>query len=638
MSNSVLSQPHPKGRNGRNGFDLSFHRSYTSPLGALLPVFTDIALPGDKYKLNTSTFVRTEPLEKAAFARFKHRVDWFFVPMQQLYSRWNEFYNQTNDVMSSIYLQENPNSDFSWPKWHVFPTMGKFLENSITDFSTFTEAFGEKPATVTFTVDEYGVPKIWNFRRLWDMLGYGSLTRRFAPHVDNEKNILLYFLAYHKIFHSHYLPTQWFSNNPALYNVDKYFTTPDISLTKEDISAMVGILCTMHYRPYRKDYFTNIMPSPLWNNSFSNSISQSFLSSDSLFSSAVNPEARYGVSAFDPTNNVLNNYSLIADGDFVSSQSSVNLSAVGPQTGSNNRSLKALSTADLRAMYAFDRILRVTAFAGSHYQDQVLAHYGVKIPEGISDEAYFLGSQVMDVQVSEVVATSSTGAMEDNKPLSGSTLGDLAGKGFGSSGRSKDINFTCPCDGIIMGIQSIELIPDYSSMFMQRQTRYTSSLDFYHPEFDGLGMQPLVTDMFGFDPVNSNTVLGWQYRYSELKTNVDICNEGFWDTDRHTWAPTKQSVIVSPGDQAGDVLYDRAFNFFIFPQTANNIFLKKYPFYSNTYETKKAVDNIEHGYLHFASGLSGSQKCYENDPFLISMDIKAFKTSIMSVFSLDKVL
>ena len=76
-------------RLGRNGFDLSFRRCFTAPCGMLLPVAQDFANPGDKYKLNSASFIRTEAVQTAAFMRLKAHVEWFFVPVTQLYSLWN---------------------------------------------------------------------------------------------------------------------------------------------------------------------------------------------------------------------------------------------------------------------------------------------------------------------------------------------------------------------------------------------------------------------------------------------------------------------------------------------------------------------------------------------------------------------
>lgn len=630
MANSVMSKPSLQPRKGRNGFDLSFHRNYTAPLGALLPVFTDYAIVGDKYRLNAATFVRTEPLEKAAFARFRHHVDWFFVPMTQMFSLWNEFYNQTNDIMSSIFSAQLPNG-YLWPRHNVFPAFSNFLLNSVDEFSDY-----DSTTKITkYYADEFGVPYVWNLRRLWDMFGYGSLSMHgFGTSSNPEYFLLIPYLAYHKVFHSHYRPTQWFKNDPSLYNVDNSYSNSGPTVSSDFTRR---ILTTIHYRPYRKDYFTNVMPSPLYNNNYPDYIADFglFSSSQSInsfnFRSLLNPETSF--SQFSSSN---------SNGVF---QSNVGDSYSGSSLLLRYSGVPGFSSSDVRTIFAFDKLLRVTAFAGSHYQDQVLAHYGIKLPEGISDEAYFLGSQSVPVVVNEVVATSSTGATEDNKPLAGSTIGDIAGKGFTPSDQKigKDINFTCPCDGVIIGIQSIELIPEYSSMFMERQHRYLGTFDFYHPELDGIGMQPMVVNDLGYSVSNSNAVKGWQYRYMEYKTKVDVCNEGFWDTNRYNWAPTKQSALA-----LGNGVYSPAINnslyykFFIFPQVANNIFLKKYPFYGSPGDTSGAAvlqdDNTSLGLVAYQIGSTSSQMCYENDPFLVSMDIKAFKTSVMSTFSLDKVL
>lgn len=635
MANSVMSKPSLQPRKGRNGFDLSFHRNYTAPLGALLPVFTDYAIVGDKYRLNTATFVRTEPLEKAAFARFKHHVDWFFIPMTQMFSLWNEFYNQTNDIMSSIFSAQVPNG-YKWPRHNVFPAFSNFLLNSIDQFSDY-----DSTTKITkYYCDNFGVPYVWNLRRLWDMFGYGSLSMHgFGTSSNPEYFLLIPYLAYHKVFHSHYRPTQWFKNNPDLYNVDNSYANSGPTVASDFTRR---ILTTIHYRPYRKDYFTNVMPAPLYNELYPDYISDFGRKSGSAdysggFSlrSLINPEVSSSSS------------SGFANGLFQSVYSSQGVSSADGSSMflKNNSGDYAFSSSDIRTVFAFDKLLRVTAFAGSHYQDQVLAHYGIKIPEGISDEAYFLGSQSVPVVVNEVVATASTGATEDNKPLAGSTIGDIAGKGFTPSDQKigKDINFTCPCDGVIIGIQSIELIPEYSSMFMERQHRYLDTFDFYHPELDGIGMQPMVVNDLGYSVSNSNDVKGWQYRYMEYKTKVDVCNEGFWDTNRYNWAPTKQSALA-----LGNGVYSPAMNnslyykFFMFPQVANNIFLKKYPFYGSPGNTSGAAvlqdDNTSLGLVAYQTGSTSSQMCYENDPFLVSMDIKAFKTSVMSTFSLDKVL
>lgn len=89
---NIFSKPKPQHSGGRNGFDLSFHRTFTAPCGMLLPVAKDFAYAGEKYRLNSQLMIRTQPLQTAAFMRLKAHVDWHFCPMPHLFRPWNEFF------------------------------------------------------------------------------------------------------------------------------------------------------------------------------------------------------------------------------------------------------------------------------------------------------------------------------------------------------------------------------------------------------------------------------------------------------------------------------------------------------------------------------------------------------------------
>lgn len=613
--NSIFKKPNVGSPQGRNGFDLSFTRSFTAPCGMLLPTAHDVANAGDKYVLNTDTFVRTEAVETAAFCELKLHNDWFFVPMIQLYSRWNEFYNQVDDVMSSLFVSDNSTPyTYKLPLFEVFPGPFAFPSSKPNAFFASSTVSGGK-TIAKFNNDVYGVPYYWNFRRLWDMLGYGSVD----SHVSiNEKCefTLLPFLAYHKIFHSHYLLTDWFKNDPTLYNVDSYVDPKRVHSPSE----LPAILSTIHYRPYRKDYFTNILPSPVFSENYANFIKGSF--SVYQFRNIINPEVTPDNASYNEVG-----FSSPDDNGFVYLR------------GEDASTLSSISPADLRSMYALEKLLRVNAFSKSHYADQVAAHLGFKIPEGISDEAYKLGSQTTDINISQVVATASTEGAD------GSTLGDIAGKGFGATQKEGDIRFTCPCDGIIMCITSIEPIPRYASRFCDRQNRYQSTYDFFHSEFDNVGMQPLQENPFYVDlhPRKDNYVFGWQYRYSEYKTKVDIVNEGFWNTKRANWTPTKQDMYPMYNDSGNpsiDVSLESTF--YIFPQYTNTMFAQKFPFYNSSNALTFDITGLDQYSTIYATRNPNSHvlanEVYQYDNFLVDLSVKMFKTSIMSVHSLPKIM
>lgn len=587
---SIFKKPKSQPSRGRNGFDMSFHRSFTAPCGMLLPVAKDFANPGDKYKLNSSLFIRTEALQSAAFQKFKVHVDWFFTPISQLYSLWPEFFYSQNDQNSSIFnLTGNP----ELPLFDV--------KNFLTNSNQFV-------SSKMYKTDEFGTPLAFNFRRLWDLLGYGSLNR-WDGTTASTKFALLDFLTYHRIFYSHYALTDWTPQRNDLFNVDQFY-----KLATND-TATYNILSTVHYRPWRRDYFTNTMPQPLMSSAFANTLNDKIFSQNDVLS-YIQKES------ISDTNGLPFGVNLTDSTSPTTSASSTLAVSNGTQAPNLLLSVNAL-----RASYALDKLLRVSAFAGSHYDEQTLAHFGFEMPQGISKEVYFLGSQETDVTIGEVVSTSSTGATEDGKALAGSTIGDIAGKGFGSTANQSDISFTCPEHGYIMAILSIEPLQTYSSYGIHPFNRYRDSLDFYREEFDNLGMQPFFrasydSNVFQGTQTQLNSVLGWQYRWSELKTNYDIVNESFWATDRSTWVATKQMQEIT--DENNE--YRPQNYFYINPAYANPIFLVNF----NSYSTQPAAGGS------WTSQFFNPQQCYGRDPFLIDADFKMFKSSIMSTHSLPK--
>lgn len=644
MSN-ILKKPSVSGQKGRNGFDMSRSRSFTCTAGQLLPIFKDFANPGDQYKLDSYTMLRTEAMQTAAMMHLDVHVDHFFVPITQIMNEscWNAFFNGTNDVMSTAFTNgsDKPNPSVSkLPLHSVSHILGHFEyipENPTIPFSTAGDTFFGNVVTkdnktyYRLSVDEFGIPYAWNFRRLWDMLGYGSIDRYYDPDNRQLNFALLDFMAYHKIFHSHYRLTDWTANEPTLYNIDDLFGLYQTGGIGRD--RLMAILSKIHYNRYSKDYFTNIMPQPLFGNSFASFLSNQFNSGSDVRVS-VNPEVA--------GDNVLLQSFLGSSDDISDSQSSVlSLRHVGNYT--------PLSSSDVRAVFALDKLLRVTAFAGGHYEDQTLAHFGFSIPKGISKEAYYLGSQQVPIDINEVVATATTGFEENGVAAAGSAIGDIAGKAFApQEQKGNSISFTAPCHGIVMSIFSVVPKPEYASMGCETVNRYQNSLDFYHEELDNVGMQPMYGVFNGISATTNSEVLnGWTYRWSELKSTFDVINEGFWNTSKETWVGYKQSIYPNSEQNAGANYFRQ---FYCMPQYTNTIFALPVPFFDNTtpfavpappesedykltniYEVPALVDDSSWKNVPLRA-----QDVYESDNFLVKCYIKCYKTSIMSVHSLPK--
>lgn len=653
--NNLFKKPAAKAKLSYNGFPLGRRRIFTCPCGMLLPIYSRFMSPGEKVKLNTRTFIRTEAIQTAAFTRLTAYVDWFFVPVNQLFSLWNEFFNQTQDIESSAFTNKDLHTTgVKLPTYNVYyaltqPFTGSGSEPNLSWFSRVASD-GKNYA---LNNDDMGVPYLWNFRRLWDMFGYGSLSRPDSSITSTStfNNLSLPFfdyLAYHKIFYGHYNKSQWFKNEVDMYNVDSTFTRTT------DLPNYPKILSTIHYRPFKADYFTNVFPQPIFGTDFANSIAGGFLNdfTDTNYANKdginlralINPEGNYPLGGSGNVSSIgqspVFNGSVAQVNGKSASTNSVTLGQLAEQ-GQYDMQFYSLSPTDIRSMFALDKLLRITAMNGAHYEDQTLAHFGYKMPKGISKEPYSLGSQITPININEVVATSTTTATG-----AGSVIGDIAGKGFsGNAKEGKDISFECPCHGYIMGIFSIEPDPDYASYGMEVDKRYQDNLDFFRPELDNIGMQPMFGQFNGLTLVpNSESVFGWTYRYSELKTSFDVVNEGFHATSLDAWTTYKQS-----GYKYGDTI--SPFNmFFVSPQYTNNIFLKNFPkfgpgHYLNTAGIEGPGDlfwpwNFTEHFGEDGNKTSAvtAQDVYSADNFLVCMDIKFNLASPMSVHSLPKML
>lgn len=629
---SLFRKPNRVAQLGRNGFDMSQRRIFTTPVGMLLPTYTDFLLPGDKVKLNSREFVRTQPLQSSAFVRMKAHLDWFFVPVTQLFSQWNQFYNGTNDNMSSMFTGSLTSSSFPTLKVNVLNN----LENSNwSSPNKINSAFRD------LLVDEFGVPLAWNARRLMMML-YPSAAIN-SNQLSGGINILS-LLAYHKCFHSHYRNTDYTPNDPLQYNIDKYYNVSELP------SSNFKKYFTIHYRPWIRDAFSFIQPAPVFGGSFADFLNIGGDSSSSDLSRFF-PEARNSVSASTQTG---------GGSDLDSKLPSFPLSGYGVSVNNAN-SLNALSVGDIRAAFALDKLLRITAQAGSHYDEQTLAHFGYKMPQGIADEAYYLGEQSFDIAINEVVATASSTTGKDT-----SLLGEIAGRGFGVTHEGKDLEFTAPCHGIVIAIHSISPLPDYRDE-KDVIANKINSFDFFHPEFDNIGMQPYGIDFAHLSSTQPVNILGWQYRYMEHKTKLDVADESIYDTSLRTWALSRSRTYYgkdtsSNGDGTasnGDGTASKVkaptlpgstlgygFNvplsgrFYIMPQYTNGIFYASFPAFLDP----ASASAPSGGFMTYDPSKRRSwlnpqnlpQMIYGDDPFICVLEHKVYKTSVMSVYSLPR--
>lgn len=94
---SVFSSIKPVNHTPKNGFDLSRFITFSSKVGPIAQVFSQLTLDDGTYELDLSQLCRTQPLQTAAFAGFTLNYDIQWMPLNHLYTSFNQFIAQRED-------------------------------------------------------------------------------------------------------------------------------------------------------------------------------------------------------------------------------------------------------------------------------------------------------------------------------------------------------------------------------------------------------------------------------------------------------------------------------------------------------------------------------------------------------------
>lgn len=386
-------------------------------------------------------------------------------------------------------------------------TTRKEVENSVIPASS-GKAISFSTDAVNKTLDEQGYSYITGISRLLDMLEYGfsyvefdeetqSYTQKASTLVDlidslakkkinvlewlrSEKNKCVVnpfrLLAYQKIYSDFYKRDDYEATNPLHWNIDD-FKRGSAVMDFDDNSRLLNML-RLRYRWHNKDYFTGVVPSELLG----------------------------GLQGFNAN-------SLGMFGDNMQITSDDNKVSVG----SGN-----VSTKGIRAMFALEKLMRLTRRAGGFdYISQTLAHYGFEPPRGRGDKVEFVGGTANNINISEVVSTADT--------AKGFT-GQIYGRGIGSIDEKGNTEFTAKEHGVLMCIASIVPDSDYSAEGLNSFNSKLQRGDYFQPEFQDLGLQPV----FNYELYNriyadnmpenlriNKGVFGFAPRYAEYKSAFD---------------------------------------------------------------------------------------------------------------------
>ena len=515
MKQSVFNLNTLKAHPERNAFDLSHNDVFSCAPGMLLPISCTEVLPNEHYEINPQIFLRTMPLNSAAFVRMRQHVEFFFVPMRVLCRQFNQMVVGTRYPMSGI---SGLNS----------------FDGDVPSMTLQTIMDAAKGATGN---DGLGISVKDGALRLLDMLGYGfSSVRDLSPKnypakytsggVEQQSPSLsvMRLACYQKIYQDYYRNPYWESADASIFNFDDKFGS---KLYNSTDGNRIRSLLTIRYRNWTKDFFTSVQPT------FQGApfVTRSVDMSKFVFESSAS------VPTFVPSTYSMSVDSGLPD-DSVSKTSVIKVSGI-----SANGSLN-IPIHNIRAAFALDKLYRLQQQAGNgSYGEQIQNRFGFG---GVHDDwkATYIGGSSSPVSIGEVITTANTQSGET--PL-GQT-GDIYGKA--SSVNDAKIVYDTKEHGIIMGIFSLIPDADYNSFGIDSHNFKLKFEQFYQPEFDRLGHQPLNTYFLTCLSPSSTTdssswlqrVIGFQNRYLEYKTGIDkvhgqFCTGGTlsaWTAPRNT--------------------------------------------------------------------------------------------------------
>lgn len=524
----------------RNGFDLSHRNIFSASVGELLPVSVIECLPGDNFKIKTSSFTRTVPVQTASFTRIKEYFDWFFVPYRLL----NRSFNQ--DILQL--KNDNPISADG-------PTRA-VQSQTLTPNTTLKD--------IVATLNKDDVLKATNFcgfsqsqlsSKLLTYLGYGNFIQYFADNKQQEpfavsSMVSLFPLAaYQKIYMDFFRFTQWERNAPWTYNFDwlgRYqnsaYTSPTISYSTVPAFDINNSIFTMRYCNYPKDLWHGLYPKSQYGDVATVSLDGSGVGT--TVKSSIN--AKLSVLADSSAISLGSPLSDIGSGEFAVSAKSgtaqgTSIRAVGdvgiPPLNLTIPSLKSsFDILQLRKAQALQRWSEITQSGSYDVTEQMEKHWGVHLAPQLSDRCRFVGSSQGTIVINEVVNQNLT--TKDD-------IADIKGRGLGS--QNDYTEFQTDEFGLLMCIYHAVPQIDYNlnrQSFATKRVRYS---DFPVPEFDKLGLQAVYYEDFNNSAyllhADPTVLMGYAPRYFEFKTNFDLVN-GVFTTTRPDWVAqfTEQQI------------------------------------------------------------------------------------------------
>ena len=538
MSN-LENHPH------RSGFDIGRKNAFTAKVGELLPVYWDISMPGDKYQFNVEYFTRTQPVETSAYTRLREYFDFYAVPLRLLWKSAPSVLTQMQDINQIQALSLTQNLALgaylpSLPLNYLYLALSRLNGNSVNpgNTSSFNNMFGFNRGDLGYKLLSYlgygniisNTPSAGN--RWWSTTLKNVTSSQYTQaYIQNNVVNIFPILAYQKIYQDFFRWSQWENANPSSYNVD-YFSgiSPNLVSSMPDSNDSYWKSDTMFdlkYCNWNKDMLMGVLPNSQFGDvavlDIANSgkpdvvlglgNSNSTLGTASAVTSNTAPVPLFALKASD-TYSIPNGSTLRVDLTSLKSQFTV---------------------LALRQAEALQRWKEISQSGDSDYREQIRKHFGVNLPQALSNLCTYIGGISRNLDISEVV--------NNNLAAEGDTA-VIAGKGVGAGNGS--FTYTADEHCVVMCIYHAVPLLDYTITGQDGQLLVTDAESLPIPEFDNIGMESLpMTQIFNSPRASIVNLFnaGYNPRYFNWKTKLDVVNGAFTTTLKSWVSPVTESLL-----------------------------------------------------------------------------------------------
>lgn len=484
----------------KNRFDLSFTHFLSMKVGKLYPVLCKEMYPGDVFKISDAVHCQLQPMVAPLLSDLNLFAHTFFVPYRLIYG----VDNLDGKSIWEKYITGGDDGDYDTPlpAWSPDWIVNGFASDTIWDAignPVKCEVDESDPEALVYSWSPI-VPRGLSVS-VAPKLSYNFIYNNYyrdenlQDEVDLNNEYLLY-ADWKKDYFTSALESQQFGTAPAM-DVNVRFKYPGTGVFVDTgvFNSSVSVTGSGYLKVGDESVGGPSLGRIYVNGSANNDpvlavtdgvgpIGSKFVVADSAFlsGSVVNPSITYGPS-----------YNPVA---FLNQS----VSGVG------------FDVANMRLMFAIQRLMELSMTGGHRYTEYLQAHFGVSPSDARLDRPEYVGGCMFPVNVSVSVQSSeSAGTPQGNKVGIGN-INDVQQIG---SYRAEEY-------GLIMTIISIRPKPVYQQGISRewlRQNRF----EYYSPEFANLSEQAILRSEVYVDPTDEDTpdngIFGYQAHWNELRAS-----------------------------------------------------------------------------------------------------------------------